>query len=99
MQSFFVYILRSDRNRHYIGYTSNLEQRILQHNRRHKGFTATSEKWEILISYQLHDKSAAIKLEKYLKSLKNSIKAVSYLESLLVQSTPTKSEGSLVRIH
>jgi len=55
MQSYFVYILRSDQKRHYIGYTSNLGQRIAQHNRSHKGFTATSEKWEILISYELHD--------------------------------------------
>ncbi len=93
MQDYFVYILQSDKNRHYIGCTSNLEQRISQHNRKHKGFTGTTETWSVLISYKTVDKNSAMKLEKYLKSLKNWLKAKEYLAQL-VQSTPTKSEGS-----
>ena len=96
MSFYFVYIIRSNKNRHYIGFTSKLAQRISQHNRKHKGFTSTTEKWEIVLSYELSEKQSAIKLEKYLKSLKNSASAIKYLENLLVQSTPTKSEGSLV---
>jgi putative endonuclease len=100
MQSYFVYILRSDKGRHYIGYTSNLSQRLSQHNRKHKGFTGTkNESWELLHSLELIDKISAIELEKHLKSFKNSSKAIDYLTRLLVQSTPTKSEGSVVRTH
>jgi putative endonuclease len=94
MESYFVYILQSSKSRHYIGYTSNLTQRISQHNRKHKGFTGTSEKWELLYSVELREKHKAMELEKYLKSLKDSLKAVEYLKKLLVQSTPTKSEES-----
>jgi putative endonuclease len=94
MQSYFVYILQSDKNRHYIGYTSNLSQRLAQHNRKHKGFTGTTEKWEVLLSFELPDKSSAMQTEKYLKSLKNYSKAIDYLKEKIVQSTPTQSEGS-----
>ena len=80
--SYYVYILKSNRNRSYIGYTSNLEQRIPQHNRKHKGFTGTREFWELRISTECQNESEAIKLEKYLKSLKNSKKAIKYLEKL-----------------
>jgi len=76
MSIYFVYILRSDKGRHYIGYTSNLPQRLSQHKRKHKGFTGTKESWEILISHEMPDKASAMKLEKYLKSLKNSLKAI-----------------------
>ncbi|RMG82709.1 MAG: GIY-YIG nuclease family protein, partial [Bacteroidetes bacterium] len=31
MQKNFVYILQSDRGRHYIGQTSNLERRMTEH--------------------------------------------------------------------
>jgi putative endonuclease len=92
MDSYFVYILQSDKNRHYIGYTSNLPQRLAQHNRKHKGFTGTTEKWELLLSCEMPDKSRAMRLEKYLKSMKNYSKAVEYLKEKMVQSTPTKSE-------
>jgi predicted GIY-YIG superfamily endonuclease len=37
--SYFVYILESNRPRHYIGFTSNLEERLIKHNSKHKGFT------------------------------------------------------------
>ena len=99
MASYFVYILQSDNNRHYIGYTSNLKQRISQHNRKHKGFTGTKEKWEILMSYELADKKSAMELEKYLKSLKNSEKAINYLKKYMVQSTPAKSRKLIFRPH
>jgi putative endonuclease len=37
---FIVYILFSEtKNRYYIGYTSNLEERIIRHNQKSKGFT------------------------------------------------------------
>ncbi|MFZ5948778.1 MAG: GIY-YIG nuclease family protein [Stygiobacter sp.] len=79
---YFVYILESNLKRHYIGYTSNLDQRIKQHNSKHKGFTGTSEKWEIIIYLELEKKDDAIKLESKLKSFKNYRKAIEYIEKL-----------------
>ncbi|NJD22560.1 MAG: GIY-YIG nuclease family protein [Melioribacter sp.] len=85
MSSYFVYILRSDKGRYYIGCTSNLSQRLSQHNRKHKGFTgAMNETWGLQYSLELTDKISALKLEKHLKSFKNSSKAIDYFKKLLV---------------
>ena len=81
MPTYYVYILGSDKGRHYIGYTSNLEQRLAQHNRKHSGFTATTEKWGIIAFKEFPDKSLAMVLEKQLKSFKNSQKALDYLKT------------------
>ena len=77
-----VYILISDKGRRYIGSTSNLEQRISQHNRKHKGFTGTTEKWELEIAVECRSINEARKLESKLKSLKNSSKAIDYLKKV-----------------
>jgi len=81
--SYYVYILKSNRNRHYIGSTSNLESRLYKHNHKHKGFTGTSESWEILKFVSCNNKEEAQKLERYLKSLKNFRKALEYIDKLL----------------
>ena len=95
MSVYYVYILQSSKDRHYIGYTSNLPQRISQHNRKHNGFTGIeNEVWEILLTMGFPDKHAAMKMEQKLKSFKNSQKAIEFLKRILVQSTPTKSGGS-----
>ena len=79
---FFVYILESDRGRHYIGFTSNLQERIKKHNAEHKGFTGTTETWEIIIYLPVATKVEAMKLESKLKSFKNYRKAIEYLKKL-----------------
>jgi predicted GIY-YIG superfamily endonuclease len=53
-----------------MGYTSNLSQLILQHNRKHKGFTSgKNEIWDLLLSMEFSDKISAMKMEQYVKSL------------------------------
>jgi putative endonuclease len=80
MLKYYVYILLSTFNRHYIGYSSNLAQRIAQHNRKHHGFTySNDEKWELVCFIECNDKPSAMKLEKYLKSLKNPKLAIEYI--------------------
>ena len=80
MNKYYVYILQSDKGRHYIGYTSNLDQRLSQHNRKHKGFTGKEENgWELVCFVEVNEKMKAIELEKKLKSFKNSAKAIIYL--------------------
>ena len=83
----FVYILKSNRSRHYIGFTSNLEERIKKHNAKHRGFTGTSESWKIIIYKKLATKAEAIQLERKLKFYKNYRRATAYLK---------KIEGSVV---
>ena len=81
MEKYYVYVLVSLMdNSWYIGYTSNLDERIIQHN---SGRTITTSKkmpWEILYYEVSFNKQDAIDREKYLKSgvgrryLKNRLK-------------------------
>ena len=55
----------------YIGYTSNLEQRMLSHNKLgKKGWTKRYRPWEIIFTEGFEDKAEAMKREKQLKSAK-----------------------------
>ncbi len=83
MMSYFLYILKSNRNRHYIGFTTNLDRRIQKHNTIHNGFTGTTEKWELVIAAEFETKAEAIIKERYLKSLKNSQRAIKHLRRLI----------------
>jgi len=48
MEKYYVYILKSEKSRHYIGYTSNLEQRVTQHNNKHTGLRPSDLlNWEV----------------------------------------------------
>jgi putative endonuclease len=67
---FTVYILYSKKhNIHYIGYTSNLIERIKSHNElATKGFTIKYRPWKLIYSEEFQTKSEAMKKEKYFKS-------------------------------
>ncbi len=92
--NFYVYIIHSStKNLHYIGHTSNLDDRITRHNSNRNKFTKGKVPWKLIISYQCNSKSEAYQLELKLKSFKNPTKAIAYLKNL-VQSIPTKSGGS-----
>lgn len=81
MNHYYVYVLISQMdNSWYIGYTSNLENRLKQHN---SGKTITTSRklpWQILYYEVSLNKDDAIAREKYLKSgmgrryLKNRLK-------------------------
>ncbi|MCL4550815.1 MAG: GIY-YIG nuclease family protein [Bacteroidetes bacterium] len=82
MPKYYVYILRSSGNRHYIGFTSNLARRIYQHNKKHKGFTGRkNESWALIASLDCPDKISAMKMEKHLKLFKNSEKVIEFLKT------------------
>jgi putative endonuclease len=78
----FVYILQNREGRHYIGQTENLEKRLESHNSGLVTSTKNKGPWEIIVFLQVESRSAAVKLESYLKSLKNSRKAIEYLVKL-----------------
>ena len=67
---FTVYVLYSEKyNKIYIGYTSNIEQRLLSHNELEtKGFTLRYRPWELIYSEVFSKKSEAMKREKQLKT-------------------------------
>ena len=81
METYYVYLLISEKdNSWYIGYTSNLKERIMQHNSGKTISTKRKLPWRILyyeVSFYIED---AIAREKYLKSgmgrryLKNRLK-------------------------
>jgi putative endonuclease len=69
---FYTYILQSEKDgRLYIGQTSNLEDRLLRHNQNRNISTKNKGPWIVLWSKKWETRSEAMKLEIYLKSLKN----------------------------
>ncbi|UBM61972.1 GIY-YIG nuclease family protein [Candidatus Sulfidibacterium hydrothermale] len=69
---FKVYVLYSQKfNKIYIGYTGNLEKRLLSHNKlAHKGYTVKFRPWTLVFSEEFPTKQLAMKREKQLKSAK-----------------------------
>ena len=67
---FTVYVLYSRNfDKIYIGYTGDLENRLLSHNKlATKGWTIKFRPWEIIYTEEYSTKKEAIKREKELKS-------------------------------
>jgi len=66
----YVYILQSssDRNRHYVGMTQELEQRLKLHNAGRVSHTAKHTPWQVETAIAFRSKDKAVAFEKYLKS-------------------------------
>jgi predicted GIY-YIG superfamily endonuclease len=66
----FVYILRSenDPSRHYVGRTSDVENRVEWHNTGPTGHTVQHRPWAVIVVVEFRDESVAARFEKYLKS-------------------------------
>ncbi|RLD51467.1 MAG: GIY-YIG nuclease family protein [Bacteroidetes bacterium] len=67
---FTVYVLYSEKyDKIYIGYTSNIEQRLLSHNKlSQKGYTVKYRPWKIVYTEKFTTKKEALQREKELKS-------------------------------
>lgn len=66
--SMFVYILYSDSiSRYYVGFTNDVQERLRKHNSQHNGFTSKGKPWRVVKTYNVEDKSEAVKLEKKIK--------------------------------
>jgi len=65
-----VYVLYSkSADKLYIGFTSNLEQRLISHNfLAKKGYTVKYKPWKIIYTEEYKSKQEAMKREKGLKS-------------------------------
>lgn len=66
----FVYVLRSERDpaRHYVGVTSDVDERLAWHNSHLAGYTVHHQPWRVIVSVEFPDAQAAARFEKYLKS-------------------------------
>ena len=70
--SYFTYVIYSDKfQKIYIGFTKNLEQRLVDHNvRARKGYTIRFRPWRIAYSEEFETEKEARIREKQLKSAK-----------------------------
>jgi len=72
-----VYILFSEsKNRFYVGFTSNLEERIVRHNQRSKGFTGSVNDWKVVYTELYNTKEEAHNRELQIKAWKSRKKIV-----------------------
>ncbi|WP_396210660.1 GIY-YIG nuclease family protein [Flavobacterium sp.] len=79
---FFVYILFSPyKDKFYIGFTSDLENRITRHNQKSKGFTGTTNDWKIVYSESYSTKFEAMTREKQIKLWKSRSKIQQLINS------------------
>ena len=74
MENFYVYVIYSGKiDRFYVGYTSDIESRLVQH-RIHVfrgSFTDKSEDWDIYFLIECRSESQAISIEKHIKKNKS----------------------------
>jgi len=66
----FVYVLRSvrDPERHYVGLTADVDQRLAWHNAGQSPYTAKLRPWSIVVALEFLNQRLASRFEKYLKS-------------------------------
>jgi putative endonuclease len=66
---YVVYVLESlNDKKHYIGQTSDVNQRIQEHNQGRVRWTKAHRPWKILYVEEFENRTSAIKRERFLKS-------------------------------
>lgn len=79
----YTYILYSEStDRFYIGSTSNLQNRLRQHNAGATPSTKAGRPWKIVLSEEFCEKTDAIKRELYIKRMKSR----KYIQTLIDSS-------------
>jgi putative endonuclease len=76
-----VYILFSKKlDKHYIGFTENLEQRLTFHSNdsQTRKYTYNADDWELIFTIECTSKSQGLSIEKHIKSMKSKI----YIQNL-----------------
>jgi putative endonuclease len=72
--TFYVYILKSIKDgSYYIGQTSNLKERLKQHNRGYSSFTKLRKPYELIYKNSFETRKEAVKKERELKKKKSKI--------------------------
>ncbi|MDD5457751.1 MAG: GIY-YIG nuclease family protein [Candidatus Margulisbacteria bacterium] len=79
-----VYILKStNKNKFYIGQTSNLDKRLAEHNAGRVKSTKAYTPYNVIYQEEYGSRSEAMKVEKKLKNLKSSVKLMQYVEKCM----------------
>ena len=83
-----VYILYSTKlNKYYVGFTSNLEERLVFHkNAESYKFTGKADDWEVFHVIDCESKSQGLAIESHIKRMKSRI----YIENFLKYPGLTK---------
>ena len=69
---YYVYILQSEQDASfYIGYTSDIERRLEEHNEGKSRYTSKKTPWQLVYFEKFEEKSDAIKREIFLKRQKS----------------------------
>ena len=69
---FYTYIIFSaSLNKFYIGSTSDIEERIVRHNQKSKGFTGNKSDWILVYSESFKSREEAIEREFQIKKWKS----------------------------
>ena len=77
-----VYILHSERiNKYYIGFSSNVQDRLRKHNNVSKGFTNSGRPWLLVYTEEFENKADASAREKQLKKWKNRTRLKSLIKA------------------
>ena len=67
-----VYIIFSQKiDKYYIGFSSNVQERLCKHNRNSKGFSSTGRPWTLVYTEMFDNKLDAMARENQLKRWKN----------------------------
>jgi putative endonuclease len=67
---YYVYLIKSIKypDRTYVGYTTNIEERLATHNAGGSVYTSDYKPWQLVAYIAFDEKSKAIEFEKYIKS-------------------------------
>jgi putative endonuclease len=77
-----VYIIYSHKiDKYYIGYSSNVIERLSKHNQKSKGFSSTGRPWIIVYTEVFENKKDAMNRESQLKKWKNRERLESLINS------------------
>ncbi len=69
---YYLYIIYSEiLNRYYIGYTQDLEKRLLQHNNGDSKYTSKANDWKLKYQEPFETRSLCMKREKQIKNKKS----------------------------
>jgi putative endonuclease len=70
--SYFVYILRSQKDgRYYVGSTQDLSERLQRHNEGRSKYTKAKRPWDLIYFEEYPDRSSAVRREDEIKSRKS----------------------------
>ena len=74
LMPYFIYVLKSESTgSSYVGHTSNLEKRVVEHNNGKSLSTKGKRPWRLVYNEKYLTRSEAASREKYLKSVKGRL--------------------------